>query len=207
MKINLGCGFNKMPGYVNVDKEAMCEPDQVVDMEKLPWPWPDNSVEEIVASHSLEHVGATSELYLGIIKEMYRVCKPGALIKIAVPHPRHDNFMFDPTHVRPITPQGLAMFDQTRNIADFERGGQETKLGLYMGVDLELVQIGFDLEEPWNSQIQPNGPSEAQAKEIERLMRQNNNICYQIRILLRAVKPARGEGWKPKPKINTNMTL
>ena len=40
MKLNLGCGNYKMNGFVNVDKFADCEPDEVVDLEVFPWPWP-----------------------------------------------------------------------------------------------------------------------------------------------------------------------
>ena len=32
MKLNLGCGNYKMNGFVNVDKFAYCEPEEVVDL-------------------------------------------------------------------------------------------------------------------------------------------------------------------------------
>ena len=38
------------------------------------------------------------------------------MIKIIVPHPRHDDFISDPTHVRPITILGLQLFDKDLNI-------------------------------------------------------------------------------------------
>ena len=115
MRLNLGCGDKRMPGWRNVDKIAMCNPDEVVDLERLPWPWPDDSVEEILLSHVLEHIGQTPDVYLGIIKEIYRVCRDGAKITIVVPHPRHDHFLQDPTHVRVVTPEGLNMFSQAAN--------------------------------------------------------------------------------------------
>jgi hypothetical protein len=55
MKFNMGCGSRKLAGFVNVDAQALCSPDQVFDLETTPWPWPSDSAEEIVFNHSLEH--------------------------------------------------------------------------------------------------------------------------------------------------------
>src|SRR5262245_14771360 len=110
MRLNLGCGFDQRAGFLNVDKMPACRPDLVVDLEALPWPWPDDAADEVVLRHTLEHLGQSPELYLGIVKELWRVCRNGATVSITVPHPRHDNFLGDPTHVRAVTPQGLELF-------------------------------------------------------------------------------------------------
>ena len=70
MKLNLGCGGDKRPGWTNVDKYPEFAPDQVTDLEQLPWAWADDSVDEVMLRHVLEHLGATPDLYLGIIKEL-----------------------------------------------------------------------------------------------------------------------------------------
>ena len=193
MKLNLGCGFNKLDGFVNVDCEPLCKPDVLCDLEKTPWPFEDNQFDLIVANHTLEHLGETRNSWLGIVKEMYRILKPGGTIELIVPHFRHDNFMHDPTHVRVITPIGLAMFDQTRNIQDFESGGQETKLGLFTGVDFEVTQVGYDLTDPWKTAYEKG---EIPRDQVEFILATQNNVCLQIRMQMRAHKPARGKDWQ-----------
>ena len=71
LRLNLGCGVNKMNGYVNVDKFDEGEPDMVMDLEQTPWQFPDNSVEEIMLNHTLEHLGKDAQTFFSIINEIY----------------------------------------------------------------------------------------------------------------------------------------
>src|SRR5271156_6272741 len=173
MRLNLGCGNRKISGWVNVDKVAACSPDQVVDLEKFPWPWPDNSVEEVSLSHVLEHLGGVTEIYLGIIKELYRVCLDGAKISIVVPHPRHDHFLTDPTHVRVITPDGLRMFSQTANRQWIAAGAANTPLGLYIGVDFAIDSINAIPDEPWKGRFKRK---EISLTDLQDAARKYNNV-------------------------------
>ena len=151
---NLGCGNRKFPGWVNTDKVAACNPDQVVDLEHLPWPWPDDSVEEVMLSHVLEHLGQATDVYLGLIKELYRVCRDGAKITVIVPHPRHDHFLNDPTHVRAVTEEGLNMFSQASNRKLMALGAANTPLGVYMNVDFAIQNVTYDLDDVWLGKAQ-----------------------------------------------------
>ena len=113
LRFNLGCGMNRLDGYVNVDRHG--EPDLRHDLEVIPWPWPDDSVSEVLLKHVLEHLGRDPIVYLEIMKELYRVCQDGATIRIIVPHHRHDIFFNDPTHVRAVTAEGMTLFSQRVN--------------------------------------------------------------------------------------------
>ena len=83
MKLNLGCGEKKMAGYINVD---ICgNPDKRVDLSVFPWPFEDNSADEISSSHFLEHVLD----YERTILEIHRILKPRGILHFKVPHFRN----------------------------------------------------------------------------------------------------------------------
>lgn len=181
LKLNLGCGFDKIPGYENVDQAPECNPDRVVDLERFPWPWKDNSVDEVLLTHTLEHLGQDPEVYLKIWKELWRISAPGARIHIAVPHPRHDNFAHDPTHVRAVTPEGLALFDQKAH----PRG-----LGREQGIDFALLPENveyFYVAEA--AEAVKQGRMTLQG--LEQLRTRQYNVSNEIRMTLEACKPVR----------------
>ena len=82
IKLNLGCGSKILKGYTNVDKFNTYHPDIVHDLENFPYPFKDNSVNEILLSHVLEHIGQSPDTFNNIIKELYRICTHGTLINI-----------------------------------------------------------------------------------------------------------------------------
>jgi hypothetical protein len=186
MRLNLGCGNRKVDGWLNVDKVSDCKPDQVVDLETLPWPWPADSVDEIVLSHVLEHLGAATDVYLGIFKELYRISRNEACTTIIVPHPRHDHFLNDPTHVRPVTEMGLLMFSQAVNRHWIAAGGADTPLGIYLGIDFETVSVQRRLGEPWSGRYERG---EISGADLDYAARTYNNVIQQTEIVLRAIKP------------------
>jgi ubiquinone/menaquinone biosynthesis C-methylase UbiE len=185
MKLNMGCGHNKMVGYFNVDLSPECQPDVVCDLEVLPWIWADNSVEVVRFNHSLEHLGQDSKVFLGMMKELYRICKNGAKIEINVPHPRHDNFLGDPTHVRVITPQLLCLFDRQLNDEWKRIRAANTPFAHYLGVDFVITNAETILAEPYSELFQSGKIS---VSEIETMERERNNIASEYRIEMVARK-------------------
>ena len=183
MRLNLGCGSNKLEGFVNVDKFGA--PDLQCDLEQFPWPWADGAVHEVVMNHVLEHLGAASDVFIGIVKELYRVCAPGAQIRIAVPHPRHDHFLGDPTHVRVVTPEVLSLFSKKNCERWAEIGAANSPLALYHGVDFETRETRMILDEPYLSDFKSGG---LDALELNTLVRSRNNVVKEIRMVLEVIK-------------------
>lgn len=111
-KINLGCGKDHKKGYINIDISSQVKPDKVVDLEKAKLPFKDDSVEEIISNHVLEHINN----FVPLMHELHRICKEGAIIKIRVPFYNSPEQYTDPTHVRFFSPFTFNYFDTKSNI-------------------------------------------------------------------------------------------
>ncbi|MFM7312017.1 MAG: class I SAM-dependent methyltransferase [Cyanobium sp.] len=183
LKLNLGCGQRHLGGYINVDKYG--SPDLRHDLETFPWPWDNDSVSEIKLIHVLEHLGQSTQTYLDIIKEMYRVCRHEASIHIIVPHHRHQYFFDDPTHVRAITPMGMELFSKRLNRSWVEGGAANSPLGLYLDVNFELKSVILHPSQDW-FRLHPEEPV-----DTTMLMRESNiynNLIEQIEMELIVIK-------------------
>jgi len=119
MKLNLGCGKDKKEGYVNIDSSDEVKPDKIWNLEKTPFPFRENSVEEIIAEHVLEHI----KNFIPLMHELRRICKKGAKIRIKTPFYSSWGQFNDPTHVRVFTPFTFNYFK--RNNYEHEVGCKE----------------------------------------------------------------------------------
>ena len=185
MNINLGCGSKILEGYTNVDKYDYYNCDIVHDLEKFPYPFENNSIDKILLSHVLEHIGQDPNIFNKIIVEFYRICKPEALIEIIVPHPRHDDFIADPTHVRPITVLGLSLFDKELNEVWALEGAANTPLALILDVNFKIENAQHQVDNHFKAKVQSK---ELTFSEVENLSKYQNNIIKQTVILWRVKK-------------------
>ena len=99
LKLDIGCGKGKKAGFHGVDSIAFDGVDTVFDVRTSPWPWADNSVEEVHCSHFLEHLTATERVQF--MNEMWRVMKEGAKATLITPHWGSNRAYGDPTHQWP----------------------------------------------------------------------------------------------------------
>ena len=145
MKLNLGCGHDKLEGYINCDISPMVKPDMLLDLEnKLPFD--DNSVDEILTSHVLEHINN----FVQLMQEIYRVSKPGTLIKIKAPFYTGWGQYNDPTHVRFFTPFTFQYFK--KNSAYSHEVGCEEDM---FEVDKVKIIFGIGVSRRLNFLINP----------------------------------------------------
>ena len=82
LNLNLGSGSKRIKEYINVDKYETFKPDIVHDLEQIPYPFKNDSVDNIILSHILEHIGQKPDIYNSIMKELYRICKNNAVLKL-----------------------------------------------------------------------------------------------------------------------------
>lgn len=95
MKIlDIGCGVNKYPGAVGIDRLANTAADIVHDLDEFPWPIPDSSFDQLRLIHVIEHVGDV----IRTMEEVHRVGRPGARVFVATPHYTDFSSFCDPTH-------------------------------------------------------------------------------------------------------------
>lgn len=86
VKLNLGCGDKLLDGYVNVDlvdQRAKVKPDVIADISDLSM-YEDNSVDEILAVHVVEHFWRWE--VEAILDEWKRVLRPGGKIILECPN-------------------------------------------------------------------------------------------------------------------------
>jgi ubiquinone/menaquinone biosynthesis C-methylase UbiE len=105
--LDVGCGSNKYPGSLGIDIARIKGVDFVADVT-AGLPFKDSSIDGVYASHVLEHF----DDLVGVMNEIWRVCKPGGRVYITVPH-ASSSFMTwrDPTHRRGLSLSTFTYFD------------------------------------------------------------------------------------------------
>lgn len=185
LKLHLGSGYKHFEGYKNVDFDPLCNPDYNFDLEGQ-WPFEDNSVDAVIAHHVFEHLGDPGFFYF--LKELYRVCTPNAIIEVAVPHHRHDCFLNDPTHRRPITIEGMKLFSKAHNKYCIEVGDGSSRLGLYYNVDFEVVDFKFNIDPMYHSMLQNMEAGSQEEALFQRALRENNNMIVDTHFKMVVIK-------------------
>lgn len=136
MKLNLGAGPTTIPGYVGLDAKTG---------DKLyPLPYEDGSVDEVRASHVLEHFPHRE--VPAVLREWVRVLKPGGTLKIAVP-----DFGYVATRYM----QGAQV-----NVQGYVMGGQVDELDYHKTLFTDeslraaMIELGLVGIRRWKSEIE-----------------------------------------------------
>jgi SAM-dependent methyltransferase len=94
--LNLGCGRKRIQDAVNLDITSETDPEVVHDLNHTPWPFAEDTFTKIFAFDVIEHLNDIPST----MEEIHRVCLPGAIVHITVPHFSSANAFTDPTHRR-----------------------------------------------------------------------------------------------------------
>jgi len=81
-KLNIGCGWKKEKGFINIDSAKEVKPDKIVNIEKG-LPFPDNYFDYIYSSHALEHINPSKWKFA--LNEIGRVAKDGCILELDLP--------------------------------------------------------------------------------------------------------------------------
>ena len=163
-KLNFGCGRIIREGFVNVDFQKGKGIDKSFDFLKYPYPIKDNTFDNVLIDNVLEHLDDPTR----VMREIWRICKDGAMVEIIVPYYNSYYAYADPTHVNYFS--DLAM-RQTLGEVEYAHEPQKEK---YEIVEMKLVPQRFFKLLPF---------------PILNVMRRFlGNVIVEIRVKARAVK-------------------
>jgi hypothetical protein len=183
MKINIGSGTKKFPGFINIDSDPGCNPDHIVRLGVDKLPFDDNAVNEVIAHHVFEHIG---DGFFFFLKDLYRVCNDGAFIDIHVPHPRHDYFLGDLTHVRPITIENMRPLSKRWCETQSYITSSWSGLANQLNVDFEIIDYNYELDESFKQVI----AGIEDTSQIDWMARAMNNAITEIHFKMMVIKSA-----------------
>jgi SAM-dependent methyltransferase len=171
--LNVGCGRDLIPGFINLDSSAQVGADLVFDLDSCrsqKIPLSDDSVDGIYACHVVEHVRDT----LALMQELHRVAKPGAQMVIRVPHGSSNDAFEDPTHVHQFFENSFSYFGQPAyRRADYGYRG-----------DWEVSKVALVMN---NASLRAL-PMPA----VLRLVQKTRNQVSEMVVYMKAIKPIRG---------------
>ena len=92
--LDIGCGINKYPGAIGLDRSLGTRADVIADLDHFPYPLRDGSFREVRAIHVIEHVSDV----IRMMEEIHRLLASGGRVFIATPHYTDFSSFCDPTH-------------------------------------------------------------------------------------------------------------
>lgn len=82
MKLHVGCGYQHKDGWINLDAANFPSVDIMHDA-RTRFPYLDNSFDFVFSEHFIEHLSLEEGIFY--FTEMYRILKPGGVIRTAAP--------------------------------------------------------------------------------------------------------------------------
>lgn len=107
LKINLGAGNDIRQNYLNHDIVKLSKIDVVHDLNVFPWPWGNDSCQEILMKDVLEHLDNP----IKALEELHRILVVGGTVHISVPYWNSANAHIDPTHRKGFHEHTFHFFD------------------------------------------------------------------------------------------------
>lgn len=108
LKLDLAAGQSVREGFQGVD--IFDGADIVHDLTMTPWPWADESCEELHCSHFLEHLDGPQQI--AFMNEACRILIKGGKLTVIVPYWNSQRQWQDPTHKSPFPESKGLYFNQ-----------------------------------------------------------------------------------------------
>jgi SAM-dependent methyltransferase len=144
-RLNLGCGVKPLPDAVNLDISPNVRADVVHDLNVTPWPFEAGTFDEVHAYDVLEHVVDV----VPVLEEIHRICRPGAVVHVTVPHFSSANAFTDVTHRHWFGWNSFAPFQATNDLAHYSTArfsSRHTRISFHRSL---LNRIVFRVANRW----------------------------------------------------------
>ena len=92
--LDVGCGINKFPGSIGIDRNLNSRADIICDLDHFPYPFLDRSFSTVRAIHVIEHVADV----IRTLEEFHRLLESHGRAIIVTPHYTDFSSFCDPTH-------------------------------------------------------------------------------------------------------------
>jgi len=132
--LDVGCGINKLPGSIGIDRNPASRADVICELDQFPYPFRDSSFDRLQAVHVIEHVGDVMQT----MEEFHRLLKPGGEAFIVTPHYTDFSSFCDPTHRWHLNSFSLRYF-----------GEDNAGYGYYSKVRFEEISVHVKLLALW----------------------------------------------------------
>ena len=113
--LDIGCGANKVAGAIGIDVNPRTAADVIHDLDELPYPFADDSFDEVVGRHVIEHV----QNPMAVMSELHRITRAGGTVKLLAPHWTNPDFATDLTHRNHLNSYSFRNLTDDRAVFDF----------------------------------------------------------------------------------------
>lgn len=110
-KLNVGCGRDYRPGWINIDLSKDVKAEHYLDIRKDPLPVSDGECVEIYISGVLEQIG-DNDHFIFALNECHRALGKGGRLNVIVPNAKYAIAHRDPMDVRKFTIETFHYFDR-----------------------------------------------------------------------------------------------
>lgn len=174
MRLDLGSGAHPRDGFDGVDRVDLGQ-RWTVDLDVVPWPWDDSSVDEVHTAHFVEHVADLP----AFMDELWRVLVPGGVAEIRHPYAWSDWAIADPTHRRQLVEMSWYYFDREwRDIKGLSHYGWQC--------DFPIKSFEMHLTPEW-AQRRSEGLMAGSWDDSK--LRNGVNIIQELTVILECRKP------------------